>query len=108
MLDPRQALLGAGRTAEARSELEQALAFYRAQQAAGANGMSSRQDLARALYHLSQAQAMDEGGIARRQKLLAEAETVLDGQTLEARQTMNSRELLQWVRKARALDGAHL
>jgi len=101
-----QALLGVGRIAEARAELEQALAFYRTQQAAGANGMSSRQDLARALYHLSQAQAMDEDGVAQRQKLLAEAETVLAGQTLEARQTMNSRELFQWVRKARALDGA--
>jgi tetratricopeptide (TPR) repeat protein len=100
-----QALLGSGRTAEARAEFEQALAYYREQQKAGANGMGSRQDLARALYQLSQAQALDEAGVARRQALLAEAETVLLGMTFEAQQTLNGSELIQWVRKARAVAG---
>ena len=100
-----QSLLGSGRTAEARGEFEQALTYYRAQQAAGANGMGSRQDLARVLYHLAKTQAVDQAGVARSQALLAEAESVLMGLTLEAQQTMASKELIQGVRKARAEAG---
>jgi hypothetical protein len=97
-----QAQLGSGQRAEAVATLEQALAYYRKEQAEGAKGTGPRQDLARALYWLAQAQAGDEASVARRATLLAEAAGVLDGLTLEAQQMLTSRELIEWIAAARA------
>ena len=96
-----QALLGSGQRAEAVTALEEALIYYRDQQAHGASGTGPRQDLARVLYFLAKAQAGDEASVARRATLLAEAASVLDGLSLEAQQMQISRELIDWVAAAR-------
>jgi hypothetical protein len=97
-----QAQLGSGQRAEAEATLEQALVYYRREQAEGAKGTGPRQDLARVLYFLAQAQAGDEASVARRATLLAEAASVLDGLSLEAQQMLTSRELIEWIAAARA------
>lgn len=96
-----QALLGAGRREDAKVALETALVYYRKQEAAGAVGMTSRQDRARALYFLAQAQPLGDAGDPKRRELLAEADTLLQGMTFEAQQAQTGRELIQWVHEAR-------
>lgn len=96
-----QALLGSGRRAEAQAAVNEALVYYRKQQAAGATGTSPRQDLARALYVLALSQAGDEAGVARRATLLAEAADWLAGLSPEASQLLTSRELTEWITAAR-------
>ncbi|MEJ1970980.1 MAG: hypothetical protein WDM96_00165 [Lacunisphaera sp.] len=100
-----QALLGNGQRAAALAALDEAMVFYRKQQNEGAVGMSHRQDMARALYYLAQAQAGDEASVARRAALLAEAADQLAGLSIEAQQLQTSRELIEWVRKARQPSG---
>jgi aminopeptidase N len=97
-----QALLGSGQRNEAVAAINEALVYYRQQQARGAGGTGPRQDLARALYVLALAQAGDEAGVARRAALLAEAARVLDGLPFEAQQLLASRELIEQVAAARA------
>jgi len=100
-----QALLGAGRRDEAKATLEAALVYYRKQEAAGASGMGSRQDRARVLYFLAQAQPLGDAGDPLRRQLLAEADATLQGMTFESQQTLASRELIQWVHDARVQAG---
>lgn len=96
-----QALLAVDRRADALATLGEALAFYRTQQAAGATETSFRRDLARALYHLSRAQARDADGYAARRALLDEAAGVLHGLSFEAKQLAANKELIEWVTNAR-------
>ena len=101
-----QALLGAGQPAEAQAALGAALAFFRKQQAEGATGVSFRHDFARTLYQLARTQADDPDSRAKRRVLLDEAAAALDGMSLEARQLLSSRELIGWIRDARAQAGS--
>ncbi len=96
-----QALLGAGKRADALVALRDAEDFYREQQARGAADTGFRQDFARTLYHLSRAQAADDAGRAARLALLDEAMTLLGGLTVEAQQLRDSKELIKWVTDAR-------
>ena len=96
-----QALLGADRRNEALVTLGEAVAHYRAEQGKGAGGTIFRQDFARALYQLAQAQPPDEAGRAQRRTLLDEAAGQLGGLSLEAQQLLTSKELVQWVAAAR-------
>ena len=59
-----QAQLGSGQRAEALASLNEALVYYRKQQALGAAGTGPRQDRARTLYFLALAQAGDEASVA--------------------------------------------
>ncbi|HVU22607.1 MAG TPA: hypothetical protein VHE13_00680 [Opitutus sp.] len=95
-----QALLGSGRRVEALKTLEDALAYYRKQQAAGAAGTGDLTDRARALYVLSEAQPDDAAGRSKRRELLAEAAGTLAKLSPETRQLLNSRELIDWVQTA--------
>jgi tetratricopeptide (TPR) repeat protein len=99
-----QALLGAGRRAEALASLDEALVYYRDQQAQGATDVLFRQNFARALYHSARAQTGDEAGVLRRRALLAEAATLLDGLSLEARNLLFIKELIQWVLEAQKAE----
>lgn len=96
-----QTLLESGQRAEAQAQFDEALAYYRAEQAAGATETSFRQDFARALYQLSRTQEHDAAGRAARLALLDEAMDLLGGLTVEAQQLRDSKELLQWVTDAR-------
>ena len=96
-----QALMESGQRSEALAQFAEAMAHYRAEQANGATETSYRQDFARALYQLSQAQGSDDVGRAQRRELLDEALSVLGGLSLEAQQLVASKELFQWVREAR-------
>jgi tetratricopeptide (TPR) repeat protein len=95
-----QALLGSGDAAGARAALGEALAYYRLEQQAGANGTSFLLDLGRALYHLARAQDYTDAGRAQRQALLAEAAVTLESLSYEARQIITGSELIKWVRAA--------
>jgi tetratricopeptide (TPR) repeat protein len=97
-----QALLGAGRRAEALGPLGEAEAYFRQQQARGAGDTSFRQYFSRSLYYLSRAQADDDAGRARRRALLDDAATVLGGLSFEAQQLVASKELMRWVATAQA------
>lgn len=96
-----QALLGAGKRADALVALRDAEDFYREQQAKGAADTGFRLDFARTLYHLARAQAADDAGRTARLVLLDEAMTVLGGLTVEAQQLRDSKELIKWVTDAR-------
>ena len=100
-----QALLESGQRSEALAQFAEAMAHYRAEQANGATETSYRQDFARALYQLSQAQGSDDVGRAQRRGLLDEALSVLGGLSLEAQQLISSKELFRWVREARQQAG---
>jgi hypothetical protein len=80
--------------------LGEALAYYRLEQQAGANGTSFLLDLGRALYHLARAQDYTDAGRAQRQALLAEAAVTLESLSYEARQIITGSELIKWVRAA--------
>jgi hypothetical protein len=95
-----QALLGSGDAAGARVALGEALAYYRSERQAGANGTSFLLDLGRVLYHLARAQDPAEAGRAERQALLAEAAGTLESLSYEARQITTGSELIKWVRAA--------
>ena len=96
-----QALLGAGRRNDALVPLGEALVHYRALQAKGATDVYFRYNFARALYYAALAQAGDEAGVVQRHRLLDEASTLLDGLSLEARNLLFQKELIQWVTEAR-------
>jgi hypothetical protein len=96
-----QALLGAGKRADALVALRDAEDFYREQLAKGASDTGFRLDFVRALYHLSRAQAEDAAGRTARLALLEEAMTLLGGLTIEAQQLHDSKELIKWVTDAR-------
>jgi tetratricopeptide (TPR) repeat protein len=100
-----QALLGSGQRSEALGPLNEAVAYYRKQLAAGAGETGFRQDFSRALWQLALAQAGDDAGLARRRALLAEAAGQLGGLSLEAQQLVESKELIQGVRAAQAQAG---
>lgn len=99
-----QALLGTGQRNEALAAFNEALSFYRSEQAKGANGATFQLDFARVLYHLSRAQANDEAGRAQRRVLLAEAAGVLDSMTFETRKLVASQELIKWVLAAQTAE----
>ena len=96
-----QALLGAGRRNDALVPLGEALAHYRDLQAKGTTDTSFRYNFARALYYAAKAQAGDETGVLQRQRLLDEAANLLDGLTIEARNLLFNKELIQWITEAR-------
>ncbi|HEY0864384.1 MAG TPA: hypothetical protein VGD97_09795 [Lacunisphaera sp.] len=96
-----QALLGAGKRAEALVALRDAEDFYREQQAKGASDTGFRLDFARTLYHLARAQEEDDAGRTARLALLDEAMTLLGGLTIEAQQLRDSKELIKWVTDTR-------
>jgi hypothetical protein len=100
-----QALLESGQRNEALAQFNEALTYYRAEQANGATETGFRQNFARALYQLSRAQAKDEAGRAQRRALLDEAFGVLGGLSLEAQQLIPSKELFQSVSDARKQAG---
>ncbi len=100
-----QALLAVDRRTEALVPLSEAAAHYRAEQLKGNGSTIFRQDFARALYQLAQAQSNDEAGRARRRQLLDEAAGQLDGLSVEAQQFVTSKELSQWVTSARVQSG---
>jgi tetratricopeptide (TPR) repeat protein len=101
-----RALLLAGNRAEALGPLVEAEAFYREKQVRGAKEVSFHLNFASALYHLARAQADDETGRNRRRDLLDEALSVLGGLSFEAQQLVTSKEILDWVTKARREVGA--
>jgi hypothetical protein len=96
-----QALLGAGKRADALVALRDAEDFYREQQAKGASDTGFRLDFARTLYHLARAQPDDAAGRSARLALLDEAMTLLGGLTIEAQQLRDSKELIKWVTDTR-------
>jgi hypothetical protein len=96
-----RALAATGQTAEARALLDEALAFYRREQAQEANGTTYLQNFSRALYHAAEVQPSDEAGRTARLALLDEAMHLLGALTLEAQQLRDSKELLKWVTDAR-------
>ncbi len=96
-----QALLGAGKRADALVALRDAEDFYREQLAKGASDTGFRQDFARTLYHLSRAQPEDAAGRTARLALLDEAMALVGGLTVEAQQLRDSKELIKWVTDAR-------
>ena len=100
-----EALLGSGKRDEAVAAFNEALAYYRKQQADGANGTGPRQDLARTLYFLAKAQAGDEASVAQKASLLAEAADTLASLSIETQQLQTSRELIELVSTARAQAG---
>jgi len=99
-----QALLGSGQRNEALAVFGEALAYYRAELANGANGATFQLDFARVLYHLSRAQANDEAGRAQRRASLAEAAGVLDSMSFETRKLVASQELIKWVLAAQKAE----
>lgn len=96
-----RALAAAGQLPEARTLLDEAVAFYRTELAGGANGTNFTQHFARALYHSAMAAPADEAGRARRLAQLDEAMNLLGKLSIEAQQLHDSRELIKWVTDAR-------
>jgi hypothetical protein len=87
-----------GRTEEARTLLEPALAYYRKQQQDGAKGTTFRKDFATALIVSALTHA---AGTPERNQALAEAKQVLDGASAEVQQLMEYRELNRWIAATR-------
>jgi hypothetical protein len=96
-----QALLGAGRRSDALVPLGDALVHYRERLAKGATDSNFRYNYARALYYSAKAQAGDEAGVLQRNLLLNEAASQLDSLSIEARNLLFTKELIQWVMEAR-------
>lgn len=92
-----QALLGSGQREEACKALETAEAHFRKLQGQGASGTYFLRDLSRVLFHLSQAQADDAAGRARRLDLLEEAAAAIGRLSFEAQQVRANQELAGWI-----------
>jgi hypothetical protein len=91
-----------GRGAEALAVLAPALEYYRREEAANATGTLFRRDYAEALYVSAIAQGSDSAGRAARQQALSKGAEVLSGASVEARQTVEMRELAGWIAEARS------
>jgi tetratricopeptide (TPR) repeat protein len=100
-----QALVEAGRRDEALAPLTDAMAYYRRERAAGADDVQFRQDFARALYVLGEAQGTTPAGRGQRRALLDEAAAELGDLSFEAQQLATSKELMRWVAAAQAEAG---
>jgi hypothetical protein len=96
-----QSLLGSGRREAALVPLGEALAYYRDMLAKGAIDSAFRYNFARALFYSAKAQAGDDAGLLQRRQLLDEAASMLDGLSIEARNQLFTKELIQWVMEAR-------
>jgi tetratricopeptide (TPR) repeat protein len=88
-----------GRTDEARTILQPALAFYQQEQQAGASGTTFRGDFAYALYVSALTAASDA---AKREAALNAAETLIQGASAEAQGLADMRQLSGMLAKTRA------
>jgi hypothetical protein len=87
-----------GRTDEARTILQPALAYYRQEQQAGASGTTFRGDHAYALYVSALTLGSDP---AKRDAALATAETLIRGASAEAQALADIREVSGLIAAAR-------
>jgi hypothetical protein len=89
-----------GRADEARTVLDEALAYYQSEQQAGARGVSFRRDYAYALYVSAMVRASGDDRARRADLDAASAE--LEGASPEARQLTSLREIAGLIASARA------
>jgi hypothetical protein len=100
-----RALVGQGKSDEARATLEPALALLRDRARNGTILLGLRQALAEALHVDALAQADDPAGLAEKRRLLDEASALLAGASAEARQLRTLRELSGEIATARQASG---
>jgi hypothetical protein len=91
-----------GREAEALAVLAPALAYYRKEQQANAQGSWFRRDFAYALYVSALAHGTDPAHRAQRGAELAEAATLLGGASAEAKNLASMRQVAALIAAARA------
>lgn len=97
-----EAIAMQGRSDEAQRTLQPALAYYAAEQKAGANGTTFRHDYAYALYVSAISQPGDANGHKQRDAALTEAAAQIAGASAEAQKLSDMRRLSDLITKARA------
>ncbi|MES2404682.1 MAG: hypothetical protein V4567_10160 [Pseudomonadota bacterium] len=95
-----------GRNDEARKLLQPALAYYIAEQKAGATGTTFRHDYAYALYVSAISQPGDANGRKQRDAALTEAAAQIAGASAEAQKLADMRRLSDLIAKGRATTRA--
>jgi hypothetical protein len=90
-----------GRNDEAQKTLQPALAYYREQLHAGANGTRFRHDYAYALYVSAIAQSTDAAGAKQRKAELAAAAAQIAGASAEAQRLADMRYVSGLIAAAR-------
>ncbi|MGN6789291.1 MAG: nSTAND1 domain-containing NTPase [Rhodanobacteraceae bacterium] len=101
-----EAIAMQGRKAEALKTLQPALAYYAAEQKAGATGTTFRHDYAYALYVNAIAQSDDANGRKQRDGDLAQAEKQIAGASPEAQKLVDMRYVSGLIAKARSTTHA--
>jgi serine/threonine protein kinase len=87
---------------EALETLAETTSHLRRKHESGSATHDQRELLARAMFVEAIAQPPTEGGRARRQTAIAEAQKILDAMTAESRQLYNQRVLLKWIAEERS------
>ena len=96
------AVAGQGRSDEARTILQPALAYYQKEQQAGAHDIFFRHDFAYALYVNALASPADADGQTKRRADLDAAAELIDGASSEAKSLADMREVAGLIAAARA------
>src|SRR5262249_35997988 len=92
-----EAEVGLGQSAEALKTIEPGLALYREMQLQGVTHVTFIQHFARALYVQALAEPDGPSGTTNRQEAFAQAFRLLNDLSDEARQLLDTKELLAWI-----------